>query len=379
MKGLAVISLFTGAMGLDLGFEQAGFCIRVAVDKDKYAVATIKANRAEIPVIQDNLAKVSAARILEEARLEPAEATVLIGATPCEPFSTIGKRMSVEDERASLIDDFIRIVQETLPMYWVFENVPGLKWAARRHVSFYDRTATPKDEVHEDEKPGSAFKDIMAKFKATGYQVSDPAILDAADYGTPQHRRRLILIGARDGDVVPMPSPTHGKPGSPEVLQKLREPWLTVGNVLKEFEDPYPEHTNFPAWGDYLKYVPTGGCWRDIPDYLKEEAIGKAFYSSGGRTGFLRKLSWHRPAPTLVDSPITRAACLCHPTENRPLSVGEYLRLQGFPLDWKVEGPLGSKYRLIGQATPVPLARALAFAVNAALETEYALREEVTL
>lgn len=379
MEGSTVISLFTGAMGLDLGFEQAGFCIRVAVDKDKYAVATIKANRAEIPVIQDNLAKVSAARILEEARLERAEATVLVGATPCEPFSTIGKRMSVEDERASLIDEFIRIVQETLPMYWVFENVPGLKWAARRHVSFYDRTSTPKDKVHEDEKPGSAFEDIMANFRATGYQVSEPTFLDAADYGTPQHRRRLILIGARDQNAVPMPSPTHGKPGSAEVIQGHREPWLTVGDVIGDFEDPDPEYTKFPAWGEYLKYVPTGGCWRDIPDYLKEEAIGKAFYSSGGRTGFLRKLSWHRPAPTLVDSPITRAACLCHPTENRPLSVGEYLRLQGFPLDWKVEGPLGSKYRLIGQATPVPLARALAFAVNAASETEYALKEEVTL
>jgi len=379
MEEPTVISLFTGGMGLDLGFEQAGFEICVAVDKDKYAAATVRANRPEIPVIQDDLSKVPVSQILESACLLPGEATVVTGASPCEPFSTIGKRLSIDDNRACLIDDFLRVVNEAKPQYWIFENVPGLKWAARKHVSFYERTAKPKGEIHDDERPGSAFDDILAKFEATGYHITGPVIVDAADYGTPQHRKRLIMIGTREGTLVEVPPPSHGNPESLEFIRGQKQPWVTVGEALSKFDDPYPEFAKFPAWGGYLKYVPTGGCWRDIPDYLKEEAIGKAFYSSGGRTGFLRKLSWHRPAPTLVDSPITRAACLCHPTENRPLSVGEYLRLQGFPLDWKVEGPLGSKYRLIGQATPVPLARALAFAVNAASETEYALKEEVTL
>lgn len=379
MRKPTVISLFAGAMGLDLGFEQAGFEIRVAVDKDRYAVATIRANRPEVPVIQDDLSEVSVPRILESAGLLSGEATVLTGASPCEPFSTIGKRLSIDDNRACLIDEFLRVVNEAKPRYWVFENVPGLKWAARRHVSFYERTAKPQDKVDDDERPGSAFDDILAKFKATGYHVTEPVIVDAADHGTPQHRKRLIIIGTREGDAVELPSPSHGSPESREVIQGHREPWVTVCEALREFDDPYPEYARFPTWGEYLKYVPTGGCWRDIPNHLKEEAIGKAFYSSGGRTGFLRRLSWDRPAPTLVDSPVTRAACLCHPTENRPLSVGEYLRLQGFPLDWKIEGPLGSKYRLIGQATPVPLARTLAFAVTAALEARHPLKEEVPL
>lgn len=361
-----VVSLFTGIMGLDLGFEDTGFEIKVAVEIDRYAISTIRANRPSTPIIEEGLGnadKVNTLSILEKAGLSPGEPTVVTGASPCEPFSTIGKRLSLEDKRASLIDEFLKVVNEASPRYWVFENVPGLKWAARRHVSFYDRTARPKKEVCEDEQPGSAFDDILAKFKATGYYVSEPTILDAADYGTPQHRRRLIIIGAREGGVVAMPSPTHGNPQSPEVVQGERKPWVMVGDVLREFDDPYPEHAKFPAWGEYLKYVPTGGCWRDLPDNLKEEAIGKAFYSSGGRTGFLRKLSWDRPAPTLVDSPITRAACLCHPTESRPLTVGEYLQLQGFLLDWKVEGRLASKYRLIGQATPPPLARSVAQAI----------------
>ena len=122
MRKPTVLSLFTGAMGLDLGFEQAGFKICIAVEKDKYAVATIKSNRPEIAVIQEDLGKVPVSRILEEARLEPGEATVLIGASPCEPFSTIGKRMSIADKRASLINEFIRVGKGAQPQYWVFEN-----------------------------------------------------------------------------------------------------------------------------------------------------------------------------------------------------------------------------------------------------------------
>lgn len=353
-----VISLFTGAMGLDLGFEQAGFDIRVTVDKDKYAIATIKANRPEITIILDDLPKVPASKILEEAGLEPGEATVLAGASPCEPFSTIGKRMSVEDERASLIDDFVRVVDYTQPHYWVFENVPGLLWAAKRHISFYKRTALGYEEDGE-ERLGSAWDDILATFESTGYKLNY-GILNVADYGVPQKRKRLIVIGSRGVNRVEFPWPTHGLPVSPLVVSGTLKPWVTVGEALTDFNDPYPEFKKFPLWGKYLDLVPEGGCWKDLPAELQEEAIGKAYRSSGGRTGFLRRLSYDRPSPTLVGSPITRAACLCHPVLNRPLTVGEYLRLQSFPNSWKLEGPLGTKYRLIGQATPPPLARAVA-------------------
>jgi DNA (cytosine-5)-methyltransferase 1 len=352
-----VISLFTGAMGLDLGFEQAGFEVCIALDKDKYAKATIKANRPEIPVISEDISEVSGAQLLEEANLVAGEATVLTGASPCEPFSTIGKRLSIADKRASLIDEFIRLVLETQPSYWVFENVPGLLWAAKRHISFYTRTDSSYQE-HKDEQPGSAWKDILTAFEATGYKVGYK-LLNAADYGVPQKRKRLIVIGSRDGEIQ-FPPPTHGCSLSLEVAQGKLKSWATVGETLDNFNDPYPEHMKFPQWGKYIDLVPEGGCWKDIPKDLQEEAIGRAYQSSGGRTGFLRRLSRCRPSPTLVDSPITRAACLCHPLLNRPLTVGEYLHLQGFPLTWKIEGPLSTKYRLIGQATPVPLAHAIA-------------------
>ena len=358
-----VISLFTGAMGLDLGFEQAGFEVRVAVDKDRYAEKTIEANRPSLEVIKGDIGsdEIDGSEILRRAELKAGEATVLTSATPCEPFTTIGKRLSVQDKRASLIDELIVIINETQPRYWVFENVPGLLWAARKHISFYKRTTNGYRE-HEDEQTGSAWEDVLTAFKSTGYEVNF-GLLNAADFGTPQKRRRLIVIGSREGDSVELPEPTHGEPSSLEVCHGELAPWQTVGDAISDFQDPYPEHSKFPKWGDYLEHVPEGGCWRNIPEGLQEAAIGKAYESSGGRTGFLRRLSRGRPSPTLVDSPITRAACLCHPTKKRPLTVGEYMRLQGFPDGWKVEGPLGSKYRLIGQATPVPLARAVAKAI----------------
>ena len=351
-------------MGLDLGFDQEGFDVLVAVDKDRYAEETIKANRPAVRVIRDDIAddRISGSYILEQAGLEAGEATVLTGATPCEPFTTIGKRLSVQDKRASLIDRFIAIILETQPKYWVFENVPGLLWAARRHISFYKRTENGYRE-HEDEQTGSAWVDVLAAFKATEYDVTFK-LLNAADYGTPQKRKRLIVIGSREDGPVELPTSTHSDPSAPGGSPSHLERWRTVGDALFEFDDPYPQHSQFPKWGQYLKHVPEGGCWKDIPTHLQEEAIGKAYESSGGRTGFLRRLSRRRPSPTLVDSPITRAACLCHPTETRPLTAGEYMVLQGFPIGWKVEGPLGAKYRLVGQATPVPLARAVANAIG---------------
>ena len=361
VKEPTVISLFTGAMGLDLGFEQAGFNICVAVDKDKYAIATLKANRPQIPVIHEDLSGMSTSQILKKAGLEVGDATVLTAATPCEPFSTIGKRMSVVDKRASLIHGFVQIIQEAQPLYWVFENVPGLLRAARRHISFYKRTA-PGYSEKSDERLGSAWEDILTSFEQTSYRIHY-ALLNAADYGVAQKRKRLIVIGSREGKSVEFPAPTHAEPTSPLVNAGVLRPWETVGDALYEFNDPYPQWREFPSWGRFLSLVPEGGDWRDLPARLQKKAIGNAYESSGGRTGFLRKLSRAKPSPTLVDSPTTRAACLCHPILNRPLTVGEYLRLQGFPINWTVEGPLSIKYRLIGQATPPPLAFSIAQAI----------------
>lgn len=377
--GTSVVSLFTGAMGLDLGFEQEGFEVKVAVEQERPAVDTIKANRPSIPVIDRDICDVTTEAILERASLNVGEITVVTGAPPCEPFSTAGRRQGLQDGRAVGVYEFIRVVKEAKPRFFVFEQVPGFLRAAKRHISFYERVKRRPEELDPDERLGSAFEEMIAAFSETGYALSyDPdhprgSILNAADFGVAQNRRRFILIGARDGSPIGLPSPSHGDPASLEVANGSRLPWRTLKEELNGLYDPQPECLQFPSsWRHLLALVPAGGCWRALPPELHEEALGGAYDSDGqglkgGRTGFLRRLAWDRPSPTLVDRPTTRAGCLCHPEELRPLSVKEYSKLQSFPDDWVFRGSLLARYRLAGQATPVLLARAIAKAVKAGL------------
>ena len=343
-----VISLFPGAMGLDLGFDREGFNVKVAVENDRWAVETIKANARSLrglpEIIEADIQDVTADRILETAGLEKGETTVLIGAPPCEPHSTAGRRNGGDDSRANTIFDFIRVINETQPLVFCMEEVKGFLSSSKKHLDFYDRIAMDPKAVEPDGKPGSFFSYVMEEFKNTGYNLSfdenNPKqwILNAADYGVPQKRERFILIGVREGPPVLLPKPTHG-PNSRKAL-----PHLTMRDVRTALQNQDPEYLPFPsAWSRFLEMVPQGGCWKNLPPDVQREAMGGAFDNpenprtkgkKGGRTGFFRRLSWDAPSPTLVDRPTTKACCLCHPDELRPLSVQEYACIQGFPTDW---------------------------------------------
>ena len=371
-----VISLFTGGMGLDLGFEEQGFEVKAVLDNDHAVEATMRANGRSLPVITNNVAKVTTADILESADLPVGGATVVTGAPPCEPFSTAGARNGFRDDRASAVHSFIRIVRESRPEYFAFEEVPGFLRAAKQHISFYRRSRMRDDEIHPDFRLGSAFDEVMKEFQDIGYRLSfdpeDPkaSLLNAADYGVPQKRIRFVLIGAREGPAIGLPKPTHGDPDSNDVQEGAKRPWPTLRDALKGLDPDGGEHGSFPEkWGQYMDKVPEGGCWRNLPEHLHSVVLGGAYDDGsdpmtagmkGGRTGFLRRLSWNRPAPTLVDRPTNKANCLCHPDKTRPLSVEEYARIQGFGDDWRFPGALSQRYRLIGQATPVSLAAAVA-------------------
>ncbi len=371
-----VISLFTGGMGLDLGFEEKGFDIKVALDNDAAVEATILANDRDFPVISKNVSKVTTAEILSVAGLQVGEATVVTGAPPCEPFSTAGNRNGFRDHRASAVHSFIQIVRESQPEYFAFEEVPGFLRAAKKHISFYERSNMRAGEIHPDVKLGSAFEEIMKEFEGLGYYLSfDPinpraSLLNSADYGVPQKRVRFVLLGAREGPAIDLPTPTHDAPDSKEVQEGAKGQWRTLRDALDGLDYNGDEHLQFPKkWGQYLDKVPEGGCWRDLRKDLHAVVLGGAYDDGtnpmtagkkGGRTGFLRRLSWDKPAPTLVDRPTHKANCLCHPGETRPLSVREYARIQGFDDDWIFSGSLSQRYRLIGQATPVQLGTAIA-------------------
>ena len=376
MKTPSVISLFTGGMGLDLGFEKLGFEIRLALDNDAAVEATIRANDRTTPVITRNVADISARSLLEIAGLEVGEATVVTGAPPCEPFSTAGARNGFRDHRADAVHSFIELVKEIRPEYFVFEEVPGFLRAAKRHISFYERSRMKQDEIDPELRLGSAFDEIMGVFQSLGYGLSFDSkspklsLLNAADFGAPQKRVRFVLLGARDGSNIVLPQPTHAAPDSENVKEGTLKPWRTLRDALGGLSHKGDEHLNFPEkWGQYLDRVPPGGCWRDLPKELHQVVLGGAYDDGrdpltagmkGGRTGFLRRLAWDRPAPTLVDRPTNKANCLCHPEYTRPLSVKEYARIQGFSDEWSFAGSLSQRYRLIGQATPVHLSCAIA-------------------
>jgi DNA (cytosine-5)-methyltransferase 1 len=377
-----VISLFTGAMGLDIGFELEGFDIRVALDINKDAIATIKKNRPNIPIIENNIFNVKTTEILTKAKLKIGEATVVTGGPPCQPFSTAGRRESVSEEEGTLVFQFLRVIKETQPMFFVFENVSGLISAARKHVSFYERIKKKETELAPEERLGSAFERLIAEFKKIksiegGFYGINHGVVNCADYGVPQKRKRFIMLGSRTGIEIQLPPTTHASPKSPDVISCRKRPWVTLREALKDLDDPHPEYTPFPRWGKYMKYIPEGGCWRDLPKELLKEAMLNAYDEDkkkdvlkGGRTGFYRRLAWDKPSPTILTSPNFKGSVLGHPELSRPLSVREYARIQQFPNEWEFVDHIETKYRLIGEAVPVPLGRAIAVQVKAELGEE---------
>jgi len=352
-----LISLFTGAMGLDLGFERAGFEVKVCLDNDPWAVATITANRPKIPIIARDISDVSTEEILAHADLSAGEAATVIGGPPCQPFSSAGKRLSMADHRAKYLEEFIRVVVEAKPLFFVIENVASMLWVSSSYQVQPVMGTNPGS--HQRNIVGTAFSTLLSLLESTGYTLSWASV-NAADYGVPQVRKRLFVIGSREGITIPFPPPTHGAPEDLHVQGGAQAPWVTLREALSDLWDPQPEYLPFPQWRRYLKYVPQGGCWRNLPAHLQKEALGGAFDAPGGKTSFFRRLSWDRPAPTLVTSPIYKGSPLCHPEYDRPLSAKEYAKLQGFPADWQFPCPLRAKYRLIGNAVPVPLAAAIA-------------------
>jgi DNA (cytosine-5)-methyltransferase 1 len=362
--GFTLISLFTGAYGLDLGFELAGFDVVVALDISEASYQNLKANRPRIPFLLGDVATFRTEDILKEAGLKPGEVDVVTGGPPCQPFSLAGKRQSLSDPRASPLKHFIRVVAEARPKVFVMEEVPGILSARIRHVSTSKRGMRP---LTPEEEPGSAWRAILERLGKTGY-IIEWKVLNAADYGAPQRRERVVVIGVRpDLRRQPRwPAPTHSrKPRA--ALFGTTSPWLTLFEAISDIDDhiglaPLPS-----KYLRFISYVPPGGNWRHVPDGLKREAMGGAYAASGGRTGFYRRLAWFEPSPTLVTSPAMKATMMVHPWEDRPLSVREYLRIQGFPDGWRVAVSTSDAYRLFGEAVPVPLARAVAEEVRSVL------------
>ena len=362
-----LISLYSGALGLDLGLEKAGFVLKAAVECDQIAIQTIKKNQKHLngkdAVIFDkklsmkNIAG-TCQEILKRTGLTKRRPFLLAGAPPCQPFSTAGKRASFEDDRSCGFKVFFKAIRILRPRFFVIENVKGILSAAKKHRTLAER-GPGFPQLTPDEEHGSAFMEILNGLskicKEMDYCVSW-GIVNAADYGCPQVRERIVFIGSLDGHFV-WPERTHSKEGEMK--------WVALKDGLKGLKDPKPLYRKFnDKISNYLRLIPEGSNWRALPKYLHSKAIGGAFVSWGGRSGFLRRLSWGKPSPTITNNPKTKATMLCHPTKTRPLSVKECARIQQFPDNWKFSGSAAAQYRQIGNATPVGIGEAIGLAIK---------------
>jgi DNA (cytosine-5)-methyltransferase 1 len=327
MKKPIVVSFCSGSLGLDIGLERAGFETVLASEIDRDAVNTIRANRPHLRVIGD-LRHYTAAQVRAAARIGNKDIIdLVVGGPPCQSFSTAGKHQGLDDPRGQVLLKFVELAIELGPRYVVVENVRGLML-------------------------NSAFDRVLGMFGDADYVVSWN-LYDAAYFGVPQRRERVIIVASRDGRV-PHLTPTHSnrpEDGLPS--------WRTLRDVIWDLREIEHHHARYPAWRlKFFKELKEGQNWKDLrhPEQAITERVRKA---TGGKSEFYRRLAWDKPANTLLTNPCNTLSGCCHPEQHRPLSVEEYANLQGLPADWQVCGSLASQYRQIANAVPVPLGEAV--------------------
>lgn len=351
-----VISLFSGAMGLDIGLIRAGLRIAIAQDNSPICTKTIIMNGHR--ALGGDIKEIDSKTLLKAARLKRKEPFLICGGIPCQAYSTAGKRLGINDPRGDLFFDYARLVDEIRPRFFLLENVKGILSVGNRASSEESSKQGKEASGH-----GSVLQIILKEFSKLGYKTIY-GIVDAVDYGVPQFRERFIMIGSRDHEDVFLPIATHFQKHQDGVYR-----WRTLRSAIEDLEFTQSECARFSDERlVFLKHIPQGENWRHLPPGIVEQAMGGAFHSSGGKVGFFRRLSYEQPSPTLMTSPVQKASMLCHPTQDRPLSVREYARIQQFPDNWLFVGSAGDKYRQIGNAVPVGLGETLGRALLAVAE-----------
>lgn len=322
---LKLVSLFSGCGGMDLGFKQAGYDIVFANDIDNDAVATYR----------DNIGEIVQKDIREIHEDEIPECDILTGGFPCQPFSSAGNRKGVADERGTLFHECIRIIRKRQPKIVLFENVRGI-------LSIKNMDGSKLiDEIER----------IMDE---SGYNVNYK-LLKASDYGVPQNRYRVIIVGIRKDlnkrFVFPKP---------------LKSEDLTLGSVLDNLDPNLPNNEHWrlsPQSQEIIPYITEGGSWKDIPyDKLPErmkrirDNIKK--YKS---PNFYRRYSRTEICGTITAAATPENCGIIHPTEDRRFTVREVARIQSFPDDFVFSANnISGKYKVIGNAVPPKLSYILA-------------------
>ena len=341
------IDLFCGAGGMSYGLKMSGFEMKLGLDFEKDCEETHKLNFKNVPFICGDISEIRGEDILKKAGLNKGELTLISGGPPCQGFSTVnGKSRFLENPKNKLFVEFVRIIDELAPEWFVMENVVGLMSMESGRV---------KQAIYK------AFKDI-------GYSV-EARILNAVQYGVPQNRKRAIFIGNNKGHKIEFPEITHGenKEQLGLFVSSDLKPYKTVGDALKGINNNSKLHNHILPTHDKLvlkrmSFVGEGGNQKDIPEEFKPP---QKFLNTYGR------LHRKKPSNTIhTRFDVASTGSLYHPTENRALSVREGARIQSFPDDFKFAGKKGSQYRQVGNAVPPLLAKAIGDKIISIIESK---------
>jgi len=338
-----LVDLFCGAGGLSLGFQRAGFRIIRAIDNSPAAVQTYNSNVGAHAVLGD---------ITENVDIP--ECLVIVGGPPCQGFSSAGQRRP-GDRRNTLVATFAQIVAEHRPVAFVFENVEGFLTA----------------------EGGHRVLDLLLPVVAAGYRVHIRKV-NAANYGVPQHRKRVIAVGGLGWDPM-FPVPTHrayGAPGAARIAAGM-PPAPTLGQAIGGLPPPAGSEPGVPRDHYYrplnggdserARHLLPGQTMRDLPDELRHRSYARRAYRRvmdgtpterrGGAPAGLRRLRHDHPSKAITSGASRE---FLHPFEDRPLTLRECARIQGFPDTFTFDGSARDRAVLIGDAVPPPLAYAIA-------------------
>jgi DNA (cytosine-5)-methyltransferase 1 len=324
-KELMALSLFSGGGGLDLGFSAAGFRVGCSTDIDPYSCRTLVLNKnkkkfyAHAHSIAANIKEISAKNLLDKADISRKNVDIVLGGPPCQSFSVFGKRKGLEDPRGNLVWEYLKIIQEVQPKAFIFENVAGIK------------------TIHG----GDLFKEILEELTLNGTYTVSAHSYQVAEFGIPQFRDRVFIIGARSGAVVPTMVPTHGG-GSLLATKKYR--------TAKEA----------------LRYLPAPGGKSSVPNHkgrkhsqrIVERYDSLQFGERDPKTR-INRLNPASPSFTIiVGSDKGGGKGHVHPTLPREVTPRESARMQTFPDWWEFYGNGRHVIRQVGNAVP-PLFAAL--------------------
>lgn len=342
-----VVSLFSGAGGIDYGFEAAGFQTCLALEMDHGACETLRRNR-KWNVLESDIFDVKTEEMLEISGTKAGDVDVLIGGPPCQPFSKAGywargDSLRLADPRASTLAAYLRVIEEARPRAFLLENVDGLAYRGK------------------DEGLRLLLKAIDRINRLTKSQYRPAyAILNAADFGVPQYRSRFFVVAARDGRPFRFPQPTHSKdPGLLEDIEPHTTAWDAIADVVP---DAHEDLEVRGKWADLLPSIPEGR------NYLFHTDRDNGLPLFGWRRrywSFLLKLAKDRPSWTIQAQP--GPAIGPFHWHNRRLSVRELCRLQTFPDDILPVGNRTSIQRQVGNAVPSLLAEVVAREIRAQL------------